>query len=66
MDAQLVVNQIKRVYSVGNEALRPYYKEVLKLMRYFKKLDLIHVPREYNQEADHLAKSKLEEYIKIK
>lgn len=51
---------------MGNEILRPYNKEANKLLKYFKKLELVHVPREFNSEADHLAKSKLEDFVRTK
>ena len=36
MDAQLVINQIKRVYTINNEILAPYNRQVTRLLKYFK------------------------------
>ena len=54
-----MVNQINRVYSVNNEVLAPLYRKVLALKKYFKSLKVVHVLREFNKEANSLAKEKL-------
>ena len=36
------------------------------MIKYFKNLELEHVYREFNKEADTLAKTKLQEYISLK
>ena len=47
---------MKREFSVNNEVLAPYYRKASGLTRYFKKVELMHTIREYNQEVDALAK----------
>lgn len=54
-DSELVVNQINGRYRVKNIALRPLYQKVKELQSQLKVLNIIHVPREKNREADSLA-----------
>ena len=46
--------------------LAPLYRRATSLLKYFKHLKLIHVPREFNRDADILAKNKLREFIAVK
>ena len=54
------------MYTVGNKLLAPLYRDVIGNLRYFKNCEVIHVPREFNVEADKLCKTKLMEYINTK
>ena len=56
MDSELVVKQIKGLYKVKNQGLRPIYESVMKLLRSFSKYTVSHVPREKNTVADGLSK----------
>ncbi len=54
-DSELVVKQIKGVYRVKSEELRPFYTEAMALIDGFNRFEITHVPREKNSEADRLA-----------
>ncbi len=54
-DSELVVKQIKGVYRVRSEELRPFYTEAMELIDGFNRFEITHVPREKNSEADRLA-----------
>lgn len=56
MDSELAVKQVKGLYKVKNEGLRPIYQSVIKLLQSFKKHSVSHVPREQNALADMLSK----------
>ncbi len=55
LDSELVVKQLKREYKVKNAELAPLFLEVHNLSLNFKKIEFIHVRREFNKEADRLA-----------
>lgn len=61
-DSELLVKQIKGVYKVKNEALRKLHSEALSLTDKFKVFNIEHVRREYNKEADKLAKQAIIDY----
>jgi len=54
-DSELLVKQIKGEYRVKNNGLIPLFIRARALMDNFKKIDLKHIPREQNKEADRLA-----------
>ncbi len=51
-DSELMVKQYKGEYKVKSENLKPLYLEVKRLARQFESVDLIHIPREKNRQAD--------------
>lgn len=55
-DSQLVIRQIQGIYEVRKPELVPYHALVLKLMERFAFIEVHHVPRRRNAEADALAK----------
>ena len=55
MDSELVVRQYSGRYRVRNPALVRHYQRLDTLKRRLERLDLVHVPRELNREADRLA-----------
>lgn len=55
-DSQLVIRQVKGIYSVRKPELVPYHTMVLNLMEKFAFIEVNHVPRRGNAEADALAK----------
>ncbi len=61
-DSELLVKQIKGVYKVKNDALKELNSQAQTLISNFKSFDLEHVRREYNKEADKLAKQAITEY----
>ena len=54
-DSELLVRQIKGVYKVKNEGLKPLYGQVIDLLKKFERYKIDHVRREKNKEADKLA-----------
>jgi len=54
-DSELLVKQIKGEYRVKNQGLIPLFIRARALLDNFKKIDLKHIPREQNKEADRLA-----------
>jgi ribonuclease HI len=60
-DSKLMVEQIKGNYKVKNDSIKALYKYVMKLLNQFDSWKIQHVLREYNAEADALAKKGVEE-----
>jgi len=54
-DSQLLINQLTGRYRVKAPHLQPLHRRVRALLVGFAKVDLEHVPRERNAEADRLA-----------
>lgn len=52
LDSLLVVNQMKGIYKVKNKDLAVVYDQIKKLVSQFKKVEFVHVLREYNKLAD--------------
>src|SRR6266540_4215488 len=55
-DSELVVNQVQKEYSCTSTKITAYYQEVRKLEGTFDGLELTHMLRNDNNEADELAK----------
>src|SRR5436190_17191390 len=55
-DSELVINQVQKEYSCNNTKMLAYCQEVRKLEGTFDRLELTHVLRNDNNEADELAK----------
>ena len=60
-DSELMVKQIKKIYRVKNEQLRPLYEEACALIARFQRASIRHVLREYNQEADEMSNRAIDE-----
>lgn len=54
LDSELVVKQLNGQYKMKNEALRPWYDQILALKNSFQSVSFEHVPRAKNKEADKL------------
>ena len=54
-DSQLVIYQLQGRYTVNSERIRPYYLRAEELLRRFKRVRLVWIPREENSEADRLS-----------
>jgi len=59
-DSELVVKQINGRYKIKNAALRPLYQQVVKLAGSLESLQVSHIPRNRNSEADALANQALD------
>ncbi len=55
-DSQLIVRQINGQYKVKSPNLKPLFKKVLNLLSNFQRTKMVHISREFNKEADKLAK----------
>ena len=55
-DSQLIMGQINGMYEAKEGRMKKYLEKVLHLVKKFKEVDFVHIPREENMEADTLAK----------
>ncbi len=66
-DSQLVVKQVNGEWSVKSGNLRDLYREVKDLIAHFegegKSVNLVHVGREHNEEADELSQLAIEDHF---
>ena len=56
-DSELLYHQLKGKYQIKSDNLKGLYKQANELAQGFKKIELKHIPREENSEADKLASS---------
>lgn len=63
-DSELIVNQVKGLYKVKNEGLKPLFDEAKELVRKFKVCNIEYIPREKNKEADKLANIAIDSHFK--
>ena len=59
-DSQLLVRQLEGRYRVKQAHLRPYFERARELLSAYEDVDLAHVPREQNTEADALVNAALD------
>lgn len=62
LDSELVVKQLKGLYKVKNEGLRPLYLEAKKLLVGIQ-AEILHVRREDNSEADALVNEAIDSAV---
>jgi ribonuclease HI len=60
-DSLLLVQQMRGVYKVKNEGLKPLYGQARLLANRIGRVEFEHVPREKNREADRLANLAMDE-----
>ena len=63
-DSQLLVRQYLGEYKIKNPQLQVLMAEIKKLASCFKKVDIIHVPREQNKEADLVCNQTMDRALK--
>jgi len=63
LDSQLVVLQLNNVYQVHDPCLFRKYLQVRHLSRHFDFITFTHIPRQFNQITDNLAKIVLDWHI---
>ena len=63
-DSLLLVQQMRGVYKVKNDGLKPLYGRARLLAHKIGKVTFEHVPREQNKEADRLANLAMDEAAK--
>jgi len=54
-DSEWMFKQIRGIYKVKTETIKPLYEEAIALAKSFKRVEFKWIPREENQEADRLA-----------
>ena len=59
-DSELMVRQLAGQYRIKAANLKPLYNEVLRLLRPFPSVEIEHIPRTQNTEADKLSKKAVE------
>lgn len=59
-DSQLVVRQLRGEYRVRQPHLRPLHERARRLLEQFDEVDVRHVPRDANAEADALVNAALD------
>ncbi|MCO5599661.1 hypothetical protein L7F22_053766 [Adiantum nelumboides] len=62
-DALLLIKQVHGTWACRNQSLVPRLRRVKELMKRFEAIQLYHVPKKGNQEADALASEQLQEVI---
>ena len=60
-DSELMVKQMRGLYKVKSEDLRPLFERATKMSQGFESFHIAHVYREQNREADALANEALDE-----
>lgn len=60
-DSELMIRQLGGRYKVKAENLKPLYAEAMALLRAFDEVQLRHVPREQNQDADEMSNRAIDE-----
>ena len=60
-DSLLLVQQMRGVYKVKNEGLKPLYGQARLLAHRIGRVEFEHVPREKNRDADRLANLAMDE-----
>jgi len=59
-DSLLVIRQLEGAWKVKNDGLRPLHARASELLRSWSEVDLAHVPREENADADLLVNAALD------
>ncbi|MBI5196396.1 MAG: ribonuclease HI family protein [Nitrospirae bacterium] len=65
LDSELLVKQMTGIYKVKNSNLKDLYLQAQNILRKFDAFRIIHVGREFNKEADLLAKQSIKKFHKI-
>ncbi len=61
LDSELVVKQVRGEYRVKHAALQPLHRRAMTLLRRFEHVDIRHVPRKLNAQADRLVNRVLDQ-----
>ena len=65
-DSRLLVEQLEGRFRVKNPTLQRLHREARGLIRGFERVDLEHVPREQNREADALANEGVDDWLEAR
>jgi ribonuclease HI len=61
LDSELVVKQVRGEYRVKHADLQPLHRRAMTLLRTFEHVDIQHVPRKQNAQADRLVNRVLDQ-----
>jgi ribonuclease HI len=61
LDSELLANQLEGLYKVKDADLKVLFAQASRLMQGFKKIEIRHIGREKNKEADRLAAQAIKE-----
>ena len=59
-DSLLVINQLKGIWKIKSEHLKPIYNNIKKVLKCFDMIELHHIKRKFNKRADTLANEALD------
>lgn len=62
MDSELAIKQLRGDYQVKSEGLRPYYERAKRGLDEVDSVELEHIPREENEDADALANQAIDKH----
>jgi ribonuclease HI len=62
-DSELMIRQLSGAYQVRAPALRELHSEALSLLKAFRKVKLVHVPRAQNGDADEMSNRAIDERL---
>ena len=62
-DSELMIRQLSGAYQVRAPALRELHSEALSLLKAFRKVKLVHVPRAQNADADEMSNRAIDERL---
>jgi len=60
-DSELMVKQLNHEYKLSNENIQKFFIEIWNLMLDFKSVEVVHIPREKNKEADAMANKAMDQ-----
>jgi len=63
-DSQLLYRQVKRIYKIKHPNIIGLHNQVMHLLSGFKRVEVVHIPREKNSGADKLATKAVKEAFK--
>ena len=63
LDSELIVKQLNGEYRVKNKALQPLVAKLHKMIAEFNQVNLKHIPRQNNKEADILVNLELDKHM---
>ncbi len=65
LDSELLVRQVTGVYKIKSARLRPLLDKARKILGEFTSYKITHVRREFNKDADNLAKKAVDDFKKL-
>lgn len=63
-DSELLVSQIRGLFKIKNQGLKPLFSYAKELIARFKQVKIAHIPREENFKADKLVNEAIDGFLK--